>query len=605
MNGIMKMKKHMIKKVYKGTIFFLVLVILGILFLYFVPNIYKKHQPSSMPEHLDTWIWHHCDGTEEIVFLPQTLYRPEDSTIEIYTKLPNTVQEKNYLLFWTYFQTVHIDIDGENIYIWDNANKTSFGKASTSGWNEVPLPKNSAGKMIKIKMYTPYSNYQFTLDNVVCGTEEQLHQWMFKKYFPQMLIHILILLFAVFSAMLTAIQPVIWEKKASHFYFNIAIVFLAIWLIVGLVGYPIEWMQDSLKEFLAYLSFCTLSVWCTMSGLYLLKEKRVNVIAKILLILNLLNILVVFGAQAIGIKDIYELIITTQTLTIVTVFFTGINFIIMCYKQKKRNSLMVILMILILILSIILEYLQYFFQFLKNIDVGTFIRLCILCLLGIEGVSYFVYTQNQLKEERQIEGENKNLQMQLFSSQIEPHFILNVLGAIRTLTQPGTAHDALYCFSKYLRTSIGQRDYSKPISFREELDYINTYLQLEQLRFSDELQVQYQIETQNFQVLPLTIQPFVENAVKHGIFPMEHPGIITITVKQYPMSILVEIKDNGVGFNIDDWKKTAEESLSVGIKNAVRRLKMGMDAEVSITSSQNPENSGTIVHIQIPKKEKL
>ena len=159
----------------------------------------------------------------------------------------------------------------------------------------------------------------------------------------------------------------------------------------------------------------------------------------------------------------------------------------------------------------------------------------------------------------------------------------------------------MYDFSKYLRKIIEDKDYTKPIPFLEELDYIETYLRLEKTRFGSRLQIEYQIEAKEFWVLPLTIQPFVENAVKHGIFSLAEGGTICISSYIKEEYIVIEISDNGVGFDSSKLREIMEEKKSVGLRSAIYRIENEMRGKCSITSSQEEGISGTKVQVMLPK----
>ena len=205
-------------------------------------------------------------------------------------------------------------------------------------------------------------------------------------------------------------------------------------------------------------------------------------------------------------------------------------------------------------------------------------------------------------QKEKTEEENKKLQFQLLSSQIRPHFILNTLGAIRSMVTEDAekASDLLYDFSMYLRKNIEEKDYMKPIPFGEELDYIETYLRLEQTRFGERLKVNYRIEEKEFWVLPLTIQPFVENAVKHGLFPKKHGGTLEIATSKQDGNIVIEIRDDGVGFEVEKLQQILNEKKSVGLRSAIYRIETEMRGQCNITSREQTA-VGTYVRVILPQ----
>jgi sensor histidine kinase YesM len=231
---------------------------------------------------------------------------------------------------------------------------------------------------------------------------------------------------------------------------------------------------------------------------------------------------------------------------------------------------------------------------------GVWIRSGMLPYVTGEGIYEIYRGRKRRKEMQRMEIENNRLQLQLLLEQIEPHFIYNALGAIRELIRenPNEAYHALYDFSKYLRQHIGVCDAMSLIDFSTELDHIQTYLSLEKVRFEDLLTVRYDIAFVDFQVPPLTIQPFVENAVKHGIFQKETGGTITLSAYKDEETIHIVIRDDGAGFDVEETMRRIDlTNVSYGMRNAMRRLKKLCDADCGIEST--PEN-GTTVHITMP-----
>jgi LytS/YehU family sensor histidine kinase len=189
----------------------------------------------------------------------------------------------------------------------------------------------------------------------------------------------------------------------------------------------------------------------------------------------------------------------------------------------------------------------------------------------------------------------------MLTENIRPHFTLNTIGAIRTLIpeDPQSASDLMLDFSKYIRDRIDQKDYYTPVPFLEELDNIQTYLSLEKARFGDTIEVFYDCTDTQFRILPLTVQPFVENAIKHGLFTVKDGGKLWISTYSTPKGDhVVEITDNGVGFEANQIEEAMNNKKAVGMRSAVMRLESLMKANVSIYSNSE---TGTNVKIQIPK----
>lgn len=185
-------------------------------------------------------------------------------------------------------------------------------------------------------------------------------------------------------------------------------------------------------------------------------------------------------------------------------------------------------------------------------------------------------------------------------SQIQPHFLYNSLNSIYYLCDkdPKAARQAISDFSDYLRGNMDSLTRSAPVPFYRELKHLKNYLTLEKLRFDDTLEIVWDIQTEDFMIPALTVQPLVENAVKHGICKSENGGTVTISTRECESCYEVEIRDDGAGF--DPNGNPSDGKSHVGIENVRSRLSKMCGADLEITSEKG---KGTTAIIRIPKNK--
>lgn len=178
----------------------------------------------------------------------------------------------------------------------------------------------------------------------------------------------------------------------------------------------------------------------------------------------------------------------------------------------------------------------------------------------------------------------KEAEVRLMMSQIQPHFIYNTLSSISTLIKidPDKAQAGLDSFTEYLRSNLSAISETGLIPFSDELKHIKTYLALEKMRFEDRLHVAYDIKTKNFKIPPLSIQPIVENAVKHGLMKKIDGGTITIKTTEDDYAYCVEVTDDGVGFDVDKLQKSDKKH--IGLRNVSYRLSTMCRGEMMVHS---------------------
>ncbi|MDO5149763.1 MAG: histidine kinase [Oscillospiraceae bacterium] len=201
----------------------------------------------------------------------------------------------------------------------------------------------------------------------------------------------------------------------------------------------------------------------------------------------------------------------------------------------------------------------------------------------------------------------KELQLELqenriavMMSQIRPHFLYNALSAICDLcsTEPLKARDALVDFSVFLRENMDAITSSEPVPFKQELSHIKTYIKLEKLRFGDRINVVYDIPEDDFNIQPLTIQPIVENAIKHGIRLKENGGTVTLRTREENGIITITVSDDGVGFDTNSPKTNSGSRSHVGLENVRSRVEKYTDGRFTVESEKG---KGTVVTISFRK----
>ena len=204
-------------------------------------------------------------------------------------------------------------------------------------------------------------------------------------------------------------------------------------------------------------------------------------------------------------------------------------------------------------------------------------------IISIEILFLFLNVQKNilLAEEQK---KSKDAQIKVMMSQIQPHFIYNSLSSISTLISidPNKAQKALDDFTEYLRHNLSSLTEARLIPFEDELKHIETYISLEKIRFNERLIVIYDIKVKSFNVPPLSIQPIVENAIKHGILKKIEGGTLTLRSYESDKRYIIEVIDDGVGFNMDDVDFNNNQHF--GLNNIKHRIKNISKGDIKIES---------------------
>ena len=208
-------------------------------------------------------------------------------------------------------------------------------------------------------------------------------------------------------------------------------------------------------------------------------------------------------------------------------------------------------------------------------------------------------------ESQRIEAEKQAMELKLqesqisiMLSQIQPHFLYNTLNSIYQLceTNPMRARSMVNSFSEYLRNNLSTLEETGLISFETELAHVNTYLDIEKIRFEDTLEIEYDIKCVDFSLPVLTVQPIVENAVKHGTSKKRGGGKVMIATEDDGQNYVIKVSDTGCGFDPAEPKNDGKRH--VGIENVRQRLANMCAGSLTIESKVG---EGTLATIRIPK----
>ncbi|MGN0693255.1 MAG: sensor histidine kinase [Oscillospiraceae bacterium] len=267
--------------------------------------------------------------------------------------------------------------------------------------------------------------------------------------------------------------------------------------------------------------------------------------------------------------------------------------------RRKCTDLFSLWSYIILISMALADGINYFAEI--GFSNGMFSKIAFLIMFVIQLIRTIKEIPADYIAARQadeLRAELTDSRISIMLSQIQPHFLYNVLNSIYCLCEKDidAAQAAISDFSDYLRGNMNSITKKDLVPFSTELDHLKTYISLEKMRFGDKLDIVWDIQTDNFMLPALTVQPIVENAVNHGICSSDNGGTITITTRETDASIEIEVHDDGVGFDENEYINDREGH--IGIMNVRSRLNKMCGGELDIKSSLGV---GTTAVIRLPK----
>ena len=334
---------------------------------------------------------------------------------------------------------------------------------------------------------------------------------------------------------------------------------------------------------------------------YIYMSRYMNTVSKSKRIIDIINIV------------LFSLFVISDIVNIFTrMYFTSTNGV---YTRAKLMIISQGYQFVMLIVSLLLVVLD------KKLSIREKVAFSIYCVLpavsiivqnalpgyaiayltmfvSVEILFLFLNVEKNIKIEED-EKKLKEANVKIMMSQIQPHFIYNTLSSISTLItiNPKRAQQALDDFSDYLRMNFSSLTETRLIPFANELSHIKTYVGLEQLRFNERLKVIYDIQTLDFSVPPLSVQPIVENAIKHGVIKKEDGGTVKISTYETSNAYVVEVEDDGIGFDIDKVDFVSNEH--IGLNNVRHRIISMCKGDIFFDSKKN---QGTKVIISFYKE---
>ena len=277
-------------------------------------------------------------------------------------------------------------------------------------------------------------------------------------------------------------------------------------------------------------------------------------------------------------------------LPLVLILLLNIVRTIQCRKQLSRK----------VFLGFLTAMLPMTVSLIAQMFVDAFVIVDISILISALTMYGFVIS-DQIETDRCRQREIARQQLEIANQrasimvlQMRPHFIYNTMTSIYCLCDqnPRLARQVVMDFTTYLRKNFTAIASSVPIPFSSELEHIRAYLAVEQALYEDSLFVDYDTPHIWFRVPPLTLQPIVENAVKHGRDPYAGPFHISIRTRKTDSGSEIVIADNGRGFDPAD-----DSEPGIALKNIQQRLRIMCSGSLTITPN---DGGGTVVTMTIP-----
>ncbi len=435
-------------------------------------------------------------------------------------------------------------------------------------------------------------------ESIYVGDGLVLFNQLFYDNFLQIALAVIILLIGILYISIVVLMRRTIKGVSSHYFSTGTLIItgalcsLIDYRITGLIVFDhvtLNWIDYALQVCINF------SLIDYLRSLF--DDERLQTVGRIVLATVLVSIAACFALALIGhygIKECIEIQVPIAVPCILALVICAIIQIFQNPHEGRKQSLLFIpaaLMVSIMAVYEVANFVIWGNYIVVVFEVGLLIFAIVQfsILLGI--------SHTKLREAESAERLRANLiesRSKVMLSQLQPHFVNNVLSSIAALCDkdPKLAKEKTITFADFLRENLDLLSKKRVIPFSSELEHVHKFMELEEMRFGDELEYEEDLQYRDFWLPPLCVQSMVENAIRHGILPKEDGGKVTLRTRKSGRFVLIEVIDDGVGFNF----ATSQRNGHYGLESARKRVSAFPESEFVVESS---EGKGTTVRIKL------
>ena len=495
-------------------------------------------------------------GEPSSVDLPSKI-TTEPSGISVLKKqLPSNVSGRDAIAVRNYHQLLHIRIGDDILFAYPNLGWNGVGNIISDEWIVVNLKPEYSGQTIEFH-FTNTSIFKTSINigNFRYGTDNDVVQYIRKVTFWPFLWSVIICVIGGVLLLMSLVYGRTTDQRPNTA-MGAGLLCIGAWLL-NRAQMPILTRFSGAFYLFAVIALLFVAPCIFLYSYYRNKENRR---------ISFIGYQIAIGAGAFIILSCTVIRYNPNIIAIMCYFLSGIGLLlngVLLFKSafgekaalltNTERALNRTEFLANIILPVIVIAESIIFRDRMWTEMSMLFRTGLLIYALIYMVFVFWRTQLVFTDRVSVTKRLQENQLKLMMDQIQPHFLFNTLSAIRVLIkmEPEMAYDAMYDFSKYLRANIDNVNNIEGIDFASEVEHIKSYVNIEKIRFGDRVNAEYDIQVDDFFVPPLSIQSLVENAIQYGILPKMRGGTIWLRSYETDDYDVVEIEDDGVGFNRD------------------------------------------------------
>lgn len=517
----------------------------------------------------------------------------ENSTVRegaLIVSVPEQLEENARLYFYLNEQTAAVNYFGRVIAL--------PRSVDSDMWYSMPLSEDMAGKKLTIYFGSSKAKTPGLLRSVYIGTEEACCKHIRRDILPGLILCFIVFCAGLVSVVLGFYCSEVVETGSAFRHTGILFILLSVWGISNLPQLRMFFESTNALRYigriaimLAPLQFTEVVRLSVRKNRSLAAETEYFRIAFAALFAVCLA-LDYTGKVSLSITCLWSRVFNIAFMAYILLFGILDSVVMSLDRSYVQNTSRITLWITFFYACFEAWFMAGSYILIKRVVTWSLYAASCILLLTV-----FIFMLSQARALLRLQEALSESRMRLMMSQIKPHFMYNTLNSIRTMIRKDsdTADTLVLQFARFLRSNIRSIGSENMIPFSQELKMVEAYVAIEEICYP-QVHVSYEIEVHNFMIPPLTVQPLVENAIRHGIMPKPDGGIVIVRTREAPDGIFIEVEDNGVGFQATE---LPNEPDSYGLRNIKSRLEYFCRAKIGITSE--PEKGSKVV-IFMPHK---
>lgn len=496
---------------------------------------------------------------EEVDALPMREYKNAGERSILSLTLNEEFVSARSICFYTVYADVEVRLGDRLIYKLSGTGENRAIQASPSIWNTVNLPNGCDGRQMEITLSSPYDNYANMIPEFRFGAPEDVSRFVSMNTMPHFVAALAILFVGLIFAIISMTLRFHLSGNTGIYSLSLFIVVMAIFLMArqtSILTIILDIQSYILIENIAFL-LCPVMysryLMRTGSGMQLR-------IAKAMHLVSIANAVVIMLLQIFDVFDMPQMVAPTRYLCIIIAAY------VLVLELRGRGRLWYCLAALATIGVVLYYYIT------ENISW--------LVYAGIFGYLYIVVYRvvasivRAEAEEIRLGAALKVSKSEIATVQITSHFFYHTLDSIRALIRldADKAYKMTGDFAKYYRYRVdGVERMEETVPFSRELRSIRAYTDIKQAQLGERFRMIFDVETEDFSILPLTVQPLVENAVIHAVQKRRDGGLVRLVCRENEKDYSIQVIDNGPG-TPDLRENHNTQKQSVAIANVNTRL---------------------------------